>query len=291
MKRLIALVVVAAGALTLRAAAWRGLTEAGYYSGPKLTEDDLDGKVVLVDCWGVNCPPCRALLPRMEQIWQGFKSKPFVLLGSHCQGRAPEKVAELVKANKLTYPIYDFAGLAANEPSSGGGLPFMYVVNHRGRVVYAGRDERAATEAVVNALGEVGGAISFAGGVELKKYKALEKQLVLGKNVKNIVKKLEGDVKKAEAKSAAATVKAQAEEAAAILKAIEAAKADVRSDIERAMRRDPPKALKLIKDFTASFPDDGAAYKDEIPDLTARAKEFAAAKTTHGVRSRRSPTG
>ena len=115
MKRLIALVVVAAGALTLRAAAWRGLTEAGYYSGPKLTEDDLDGKVVLVDCWGVNCPPCRALLPRMEQIWQGFKSKPFVLLGSHCQGRAPEKVAELVKANKLTCPIYDFAGLAQGE--------------------------------------------------------------------------------------------------------------------------------------------------------------------------------
>lgn len=279
MKRLIVACLVAGGVLTLQAAdRWRGFSENAYYSGPKLSEEELDGKVVLVDEWGVNCPPCRALLPRMEHIWQSFRHKPFVLLGSHRQGRAAEQVAELVKANKLTYPIYDFAGLAANEPSSGGGLPFMYVVNHRGRVVYAGRDERAATEAVVNALGEVGGAISFAGGVELKKYKALEKQLVLGKNVKNIVKKLEGDVKKAEAKSAAATVKAQAEEAAAILKAIEAAKADVRSDIERAMRRDPPKALKLIKDFTASFPDDGAAYKDEIPDLTARAKEFAAAK-------------
>ena len=278
MKRLIALAVVAAGALTLRAAAWRGLTEAGYYSGPKLTEDDLDGKVVLVDCWGVNCPPCRALLPRMEQIWQGFKSKPFVLLGSHCQGRAPEKVAELVKANKLTYPIYDFTGLAQGEPPSGGGLPFMYVVNHRGKVVYAGRDERAATEAVVNALGAAGGAISFTGGVELKKYKALEKQLVLGKPMKSVVKKLEADVKKGDAKAASAAAKAQAEEAAAILRAIAEAKDDVRNDIARAKKRDPAKALKLVKDFSASFPDEAADYKAGIPELTARAKEAAAAQ-------------
>ena len=270
--------IAALSVLSLNAATWQGFTDSGHYSGPKITEADLAGKVVMIDQWGINCPPCRALLPAMQKLWNANKSKPFILVGAHCQGHKPDEVMALVNANKLTYPIYDFAGLAANEPSSGGGLPFMYVVNHRGRVVYAGRDERAATEAVVNALGEVGGAISFAGGVELKKYKALEKQLVLGKNVKNIVKKLEGDVKKAEAKSAAATVKAQAEEAAAILKAIEAAKADVRSDIERAMRRDPPKALKLIKDFTVSFPDDAAAYKDEIPDLTARAKEFAAAK-------------
>lgn len=278
MKRLIVACLAFGGVLALQAAdLWRGLAETAYYSGPKLTADDLEDKVVLVDEWGVNCPPCRALLPRMEQIWQSFKSKPFVLLGSHRQGRAPEKVAELVKANKLTYPIYDFAGLAS-EPSSGGGLPFMYVVNHRGRVVYFGRDERAATEAIVNALGEVGGTISFTGGVALKKYKSLEKQLVLGKPVKSHVKKLEGDVKKAESKAASAAAKAQAEEAVAILQAIELAKDDVRQDIERAKKRDPAKALKLIKDFTVSFPDDAAAYKDEIPDLTARAKEFAAAK-------------
>lgn len=278
MKKQITLGLVAACALSLHAAVWRGLSEKDYYSGPKLTEESLDGKVVLVDCWGVNCPPCRALLPRMEQIWQSFKSKPFVLLGSHCQGRAPEKVAELVKANKLTYPIYDFAGLAQGAPPSGGGLPFMYVVNHRGKVVYAGRDERAATEAVVNALGAAGGAISFTGEVELRKYKALEKQLVLGKPMKSAIKKLEADAKKGEAKAASAAAKAQAEEAAAILKAIAEAKEDVRRDIERAKTRNPAKAIKLIKGFSASFPDEAADYKADIPELTQRAKEAASAQ-------------
>ena len=45
------------------------------------SEGYLCGKVVLVDRWGFRCPPCRALLPRVEEIWQSFKTKPFVVLG------------------------------------------------------------------------------------------------------------------------------------------------------------------------------------------------------------------
>ena len=60
-------IIVAAGMVVLSAVAlgaeWRNLTEDNYYSGPKITADDLVGKVVLVDEWGINCPPCRALLP------------------------------------------------------------------------------------------------------------------------------------------------------------------------------------------------------------------------------------
>lgn len=256
---------------------WRGLTESDHYSGPKLTEQDLSGKVVFVDCWGVNCPPCRALLPRIEQIWQSFKHKPVVVVGSHCQGRAPDKVAELVKANKLTYPIYERFGLAAGEPSFNG-LPFMYVVNHRGKVVYAGNGEREATEALVNAIGQVGAPPSLVGGVPLKNYKSLEKQLVLGKSVKSIVKTLEGDVKRAQSKAANAAQKAKAEEATALLRAIEEGKADAKREIDAKRTADPEEALMLVKAFMVTFPEDGAAYKAELADLTAAAKAAKAEK-------------
>ena len=274
MKRLIALVVVAAGALTLRAAAWRGLTEAGYYSGPKLTEDDLDGKVVLVDCWGVNCPPCRALLPRMEQIWQGFKSKPFVLLGSHCQGRAPEKVAELVKANKLTYPIYDFAGLAQGEPPSGGGLPFMYVVNHRGKVIYSGSDADLAFAEVQAAILAVNAPPSLCDGVQFQAFKPMSKQLVLGKSIKSQVKTLEAAVKKGNGKNPTAVQQKQAEEAQSILDAINTAKTDLKEEIEAKKATNPEEALKLVKAYITTFPAEGAAYKPELPELSAKAAEW-----------------
>lgn len=281
LKKMIVVLAAGCGALAAPAERWRGLGEGAYYSGPKLTEEDLAGKVVLVDCWGVNCPPCRALLPRMEQIWQSFKSKPFVLLGSHRQGRQAGKVAELVKESKLTYPMYDGAGLASGEPAFNA-IPFLYVVNHRGKVVYSGHDERAATEAVVTAIGAAGGVVGLTGDVAIKNYKSLEKQLVLGKNVKNVVRTLAADVKKGEAKSANAAQKAKAAEAAELLKAIEAAKDDVRYDIEVAKKRDPAKALKLIADFSVTYPDAAAEYKAELPALKERAKVAAAAKKAAG---------
>ena len=195
---------------------WKGLTDENYYSGPKITADDLAGKVVLVDEWGINCPPCRALLPHMQKLWNANKGKPFVLIGSHRQGRAPEKVKELVDANKLTYPVYDYAGLV-DEPSNGGGLPHMYVVNHRGKVVYSGRSHDECVAAVQAAIHAVGAMPTLCGGVSLQAFKSMEKQLVLGKPIKNQVKALQTAVKKGESKSATAVQQKQAEEAKEIL--------------------------------------------------------------------------
>ena len=256
---------------------WRGLDEANHYSGPLVTEADLLGKVVLVDEWGVRCPPCRALLPGLESLWSAYKSKPFVLLGSHRQGHQPDQVKELVKANKLTYPIYERAGLVG-EPSGDGMLPFMYVVNHRGKVVYAGRSHQEATQAVVEALMKIGAPPNLVDGVAFKKYKAIEKQLVLGKPLKGPMAKLAGDVKKAQAKTASAALKEQAEEAEEILEALKKGRDDIKEEIETLKQTNPPEAVKLIGLFMKSFPAEGAAYKEQLPELTAKAKEFAAAE-------------
>ena len=256
---------------------WRGLDEANHYSGPLVTEADLLGKVVLVDEWGVRCPPCRALLPGMESLWSAYKSKPFVLLGSHRQGHQPDQVKELVKANKLTYPIYERAGLVG-EPSGDGMLPFMYVVNHRGKVVYAGRSHQEATQAVVEALMKIGAPPNLVDGVAFKKYKAMEKQLVLGKPLKGPMAKLAGDVKKAQSKTASAALKEQAEEAEEILEAIQKGRDDIKEEIETLKQTNPPEAVKLIGLFMKSFPAEGADYKEQLPELIAKAKEFAAAE-------------
>jgi len=250
---------------------------AAVRGGPLVTEADLLGKVVLVDEWGVRCPPCRALLPGMESLWSAYKSKPFVLLGSHRQGHQPDQVKELVKANKLTYPIYERAGLA-DEPSGDGRLPFMYVVNHRGKVVYAGRSHKEATQAVVEALMKIGAPPNLVDGVAFKKYKAIEKQLVLGKPLKGPMAKLAGDVKKAQAKTASAALKEQAEEAEEILEAIQKGRDDIKEEIETLKQTNPPEAVKLIGLFMKSFPAEGADYKEQLPELIAKAKEFAAAE-------------
>ena len=269
--------IAAFSVFSLNAATWQGFTDSGHYSGPKITEADLAGKVVMIDQWGINCPPCRALLPAMQKLWNANKSKPFVLVGAHCQGHKPDEVMALVNANKLTYPIYDWAGLA-DAPSSGGGLPFMYVVDHRGKVVYSGRSHEEAEAAVQKAIAAIGAMPVLCGGVALQAFKAMEKSLVLGKSVKSQVKALHAAVKKGEAKSATAVQQKQAEEAKAILAAIEEAKVDVKNEIESKRESDPEEAYKLAKAYVASFPVEGKDLKPQLADMAARAKERKAAK-------------
>lgn len=269
--------IAALSVLSLNAATWQGFTDSGHYSGPKITEADLAGKVVMIDQWGINCPPCRALLPAMQKLWNANKSKPFILVGAHCQGHKPDEVMALVNANKLTYPIYDWAGLA-DAPSNGGGLPFMYVVDHRGKVVYSGRSHEEAEAAVQKAIAAIGAMPVLCGGVALQAFKAMEKSLVLGKSVKSQVKALHAAVKKGEAKSATAVQQKQAEEAKAILAAIEEAKVDVKNEIESKRESDPEEAYKLAKAYVASFPVEGKDLKSQLADMAARAKERKAAK-------------
>ena len=276
-------ITVAVAAMSVLATAafgaqqWKGLTDENYYSGPKITADDLAGKVVLVDEWGINCPPCRALLPFMQKLWNANKDKNFVLIGSHRQGREVAKVKELVDANKMTYPVYDYAGIA-EEPANGGGLPFMYVVNHRGKVIYSGRDADLAFAEVQAAILAVNAPPSLCDGVQFQAFKPMSKQLVLGKSIKSQVKALEAAVKKGNGKNPTAVQQKQAEEAQSILDAINTAKTDLKEEIEAKKATNPEEALKLVKAYITTFPAEGAAYKPELPELSAKAAEWKKAQ-------------
>lgn len=279
MKKILVL-FAAIATLGANAVSWKGLDESNWYSGPKITEADLAGKVVMVDKWGVFCPPCRALLPKMQEIWKSFKGKNFILLGSHCQGRKEAEVQNLVKANKLTFPIYDWAGLAEGEPRSSG-IPFLYVVDHRGKVVYSGHNHNMALEAAQAAILALDLPPTLLGDVVLEKnspYKSLEKLLVLGKNISSVVKKLEKDVKNAEKRSAKQADKDNAEVASRILAAIEEARREIPAEIERKKSSNPSDALELLINYSKTFPKDSVELKKQIPELRKAAAEWKKAE-------------
>ena len=279
MKKILVL-FAAIATLGANAVSWKGLDESNWYSGPKITEADLAGKVVMVDKWGVFCPPCRALLPKMQEIWKSFKGKNFILLGSHCQGRKEAEVQNLIKANKLTFPIYDWAGLAEGEPRSSG-IPFLYVVDHRGKVVYSGHNHNMALEAAQAAILALDLPPTLLGDVVLEKnspYKSLEKLLVLGKNISSVVKKLEKDVKNAEKRSAKQADKDNAEVASRILAAIEEARREIPAEIERKKSSNPPDALELLINYSKTFPKDSVELKKQIPELRKAAAEWKKAE-------------
>ena len=129
----IAAAALALAAFGASAAEWINVDAGHRVGGRKMSAGYLHGKVVLVYRPAVNA----AVMPRMEAVWNSFKTKQFVLLGS---GSTPSESA--------TFAMYRDAGLANGEPEGAA----MYVVDSTGKIVYAGSDERRATEAVVTAL-------------------------------------------------------------------------------------------------------------------------------------------
>ena len=120
----------------------------------KLTERALDGKIVMVYVFSESNEDSVALLPRIESVWSAYKSKPFVVIGSHRGGKSA-KVASIIKKSKVTFSVYEDAG-RTQEPGAGGRYPIVYVVDDTGRMIYRGRSDLEATEAVVTAIPDVG---------------------------------------------------------------------------------------------------------------------------------------
>ena len=258
--------IVLCSQMFIHAAQWRGLGDESHIAGPKLTVEQLFGKVVLVDEWGVHCPPCRRLLPVMQQYYDAFKHKPFVIVGSHRQQADKDAVRALLKENKITFPVYSGFGLAINEPDNGGAIPFIYVVDRLGEVVYSGRDSRAAIEAAICAMSPGTAQDSFVEKLDLDKFKQLAKKLVFGKAIKNEIKKLEREALK---KDSPAT-----KEAKLILAEIERAKSRIEKIISATVDSEPAEAVVLINKYIVTWPDEGRAkYANLLPELKQKAKE------------------
>ncbi len=49
--------------------------------GGRVRSQDLQGKVVLIDCWATWCGPCMAKMPELKRVHQEYRDKGFVVIG------------------------------------------------------------------------------------------------------------------------------------------------------------------------------------------------------------------
>ena len=73
--------------------------------GQKISLDDLQGKVVLIDFWATWCGPCREALPHVRDIARKFQGQPLVVLSVSVDDKQ-EKWKEFVAKNEMTWPQY-----------------------------------------------------------------------------------------------------------------------------------------------------------------------------------------
>lgn len=120
--------------------------------GEKVAKDDMKGKVVVIEHWGVKCPPCIALLPHLAKLDKRHREDGLLIIGAESQGHSEDQIEPLLKKNKIDYTITS----GANGPINFSGIPHAFVFDVEGKLIFNGSPGDDDFErAIKNALKDV----------------------------------------------------------------------------------------------------------------------------------------
>lgn len=139
---------------------WRNITPESRITGRMVSPGYLKGKVVLLDCrdYAEKTKENVEGIRYLQSVWTSYKTKPFILLGSHA-GRAKSAfAARFAERAGATYPVYREAEVSAAEEgamtpekSVTSGRVYVFDSTLRKRL-YAGTNLREAAGVVANAI-------------------------------------------------------------------------------------------------------------------------------------------
>src|SRR5262245_4676012 len=77
--------------------------------GEKVGKKDVKGKVVVLEYWGVNCPPCIASLPHLAEMDREHRDEGLVIIGAESQMSTKDQMKPLLEKAKVDYTIVEGA--------------------------------------------------------------------------------------------------------------------------------------------------------------------------------------
>ncbi len=102
--------------------------------GIEASTASLKGKVVFINFWASWCPPCRAEMPSLNELYNKLKDdERFVFLFMN-EDEDKTKAMEYIGKNNFAIPIFSRSGNIPNEIFSGT-LPTTIVLNKEGKIV------------------------------------------------------------------------------------------------------------------------------------------------------------
>ncbi len=103
-------------------------------NGQRVTTADLKGKVVFINFWASWCPPCRAEMPSLNELYSELKTDNRFVFLSVNEDDDTAKAAMYLQSNHYHIPLYKrIADVPADIFS--GTLPTTIVIDKSGKVV------------------------------------------------------------------------------------------------------------------------------------------------------------
>jgi thiol-disulfide isomerase/thioredoxin len=115
-----------------------------------LTWEQLRGKVVLLDFWGMWCGPCVKKLPQVQELSRKYADKGLVVIGIHSE-QDGEKCPAFVEKEGITFPVAIDSGETA-EKFAVTSWPSVFLIDKDGKVVKGYEGELPKTELIEELL-------------------------------------------------------------------------------------------------------------------------------------------
>ena len=128
----------------------------GHVTGPMLAAEDIANRVVLLEFWGLNCPPCIRSMPMLEELHTSLGPHGLVVIGAHAQGGSAAELRPQVAKLGVTFTILESASVEGGMDFQG--IPHCMLFDHTGKCVYRGSPFNAQ-EAVAAAVKAAPGSI------------------------------------------------------------------------------------------------------------------------------------
>jgi thiol-disulfide isomerase/thioredoxin len=129
------------------------LEAAGWLNAEKpLTAADLRGRVVLVDFWATDCPPCVSDAPDLVEFHNRFREHGVVMVGLTPEPASDlDRVKQFVESSKIGWPI-GYGAAFTFEMMGIVGTPTYILYDRTGRSVWGGSSLDGLEDAAVAAL-------------------------------------------------------------------------------------------------------------------------------------------
>ncbi len=104
-------------------------------SGENVRLAELQGEVVLVNFWASWCGPCRAELPKLEEMHQKYKDLGVTILGINID-ETRELSQKLLKDVEVNFPVLYDHDNKVSEPYDIQAMPSTFIIDKSGNFRY-----------------------------------------------------------------------------------------------------------------------------------------------------------
>ena len=105
----------------------------GWVNG-QIAEDQIKGKVLIVDFYATWCGPCMAAIPHNNELLKKYKDKGLLIVGVCTSNRGQEKMDQTVKDRNIEYPTARDPELKSEKAWAVHYYPTYAVVDRKGIV-------------------------------------------------------------------------------------------------------------------------------------------------------------